>query len=60
MIGPCRTKNPNIIHVKFDAFNVIQNGMHHFSRNVRGFANAHGQATVVVEPEWCGKGTKVL
>ena len=43
MIGPHRTINPNIVHEQFDAFNVIQNGMHHFSRNVRGFAIAMGK-----------------
>ena len=60
MIGPCRTKNPNIVHVELDAFDVIQNRMHHFCHNVRGFANAHGQSTVVVDPKWHSKGTKVL
>ena len=59
MIGPCRTKNPNIVRVEFNAVNVIQNRMYHFSHNVRGFTQTHVQSTVVVEPEWHGEGTKV-
>ena len=32
--------------------------MYHFHLNVWGFAHAHWQAEVAVEPEWRGEGTR--